>query len=142
MRFLTDHPDDENAQGLWLQIASLYQEELGDYRQAVEAYEHALESGEAPVAEARYRQGECHEKDNSIDLALASYEAAANEGATVDPFRIASLARMAEIAEERGDWGAALSAWQQIQDAGGKAEWTAMAVERIDAIRSSGVVGG
>jgi len=142
VRFLADHPEDENAQGLWLQIASLYQEELGDFRQAVEAYEHALESGETPVAEARYRQGECHEKDNSIDLALASYGAAAQEGAIVDPFRIASLARMAEIAEERGDWGAALSAWQQIQDAGGKPEWTAMADERINAIRSSGVVGG
>ncbi len=142
VRFLAKHPDDDNAQGLWLQIATLYQEELGDYRQAVEAYEHALEGGETPVAEARYRQGECHEKDDNIDLALASYGASAEQGSTVDPFRIASLARVAEIAEERGDWGAAIAAWRQIQDAGGRAEWTTMAVERIEAIRSSGVVGG
>ncbi len=142
VRFLSDHPTDANAQGLWVQIATLYQEELGDYRQAVEAYEHALESGDAPVAEARYRQGECHEKDGNIDQALGSYNSAANEGDLVDPFRIASLARVAEIAEERGDWGTALAAWQQIQDSGGKPEWSAMAIERINAIHSSGVVGG
>ncbi len=142
VRFLSDYPTDDNAKGLWVQIATLYQEELGDYRQAVEAYEHALESGDAPVAEARYRQGECHEKDGNIDQALVSYGVAADQGDLVDPFRIASLARMAEIAEERGDWGAALAAWQQIQDAGGKPEWSAMAMERIDAIRASGVVGG
>ncbi|MCP4293294.1 MAG: tetratricopeptide repeat protein [bacterium] len=142
VRFLANHPSDDNAQGLWLQIATLYQEELGDYRQAVEAYDHAFENSEAPVAEIRYRQGECHEKDKSIDKALASYAGAAEQGELVDPFRIASLARMAEIAEERGDWGAALSAWQEIHDAGGKPEWTAMAIERLQAIRNSGVVGG
>jgi TolA-binding protein len=141
VRFLTKYPQDENAVGLWVQIATLYQEELGDYGKAVEAYGHAVDSGDAPVAEACYRQGECHEKDGNIDKALASYAASADQGGTVDPFRIASLARMAEIAEERGDWGGALSAWQKIQDAGGKPEWTAMATERIEGIRASGVTG-
>jgi|GEM_PF-1723140 len=142
VRFLVDYPDHENAQGLWLQIAGLYQEELGDYHQAVEAYEHALENGDTQPAEARYRQGECHEKLDQMDQALASYAAAADEGATTDPFRIASLARAAEISEERGDWSGAIGAWQRIIDAGGKPEWTQMANERIEAIRSSGVVGG
>ena len=141
VRFLVDHPQHENAQGLWLQIASLYQEELGDYRQAVEAYEHALEAGSAPLNEIRYRQGECYEKAEMMDQALASYETAASQGAITDSFRIASLARLAEIAETRGDWPGAIAAWQRIIEAGGKPEWTQMANERIDAIRAAGVVG-
>ncbi|PID80767.1 hypothetical protein CSB20_05810 [bacterium DOLZORAL124_64_63] len=142
VRYLADYPEGENAEGLWLQVATLYQEELGDYRQAEEAYEHAQENGEAPLAEVRYRQGQCLEKDGDMDGALARYADAAANGPTADPFRIASLARQAEIAEERGDWAEALAAWGQIHDAGGKAEWKALAAERMEAIRSSGVVGG
>ena len=141
VRFLVDHPDHENTQGLWLQIASLYQNELGDWRQAGEAYEHALERGEAPLAEVRYRQGECQEKAGQVDAALAAYSDAADNGGTTDQFRIASLAQIAEISEQRGDWHGALAAWQRIVDANGRPEWTDMARERIAAIQASGVTG-
>ena len=140
-RFIVNHPQHENAQGLWLQVASLYQEELGDYPQAVEAYEHALESGDAPVAEMRYRQGECQEKDNHMEAALAAYEQSAASSPAADPFRVASLARLAEIAEERGDHPAAIRHWQSIVDAGGKPEWTQMAREHITALQSIGMTG-
>ncbi len=142
VRFLSDYPEHENAQGLWLQIATLYQEEVGDYQQAFEAYEHALEYGDAAVAEVRYRQGECQEKNDRLDLATAAYKSAADDGETTDPFRIASLARLAEMAEEKGDWSAAREAWQRILDAGGKPEWSAMARERLELIQTTAVAGG
>jgi TolA-binding protein len=142
VRFIVDHPDHENAQGLWIQVANLYQEELGDYRQAVEAYEHALESGDAPVAEMRYRQGECFEKDGKMEAALGAYEASAGTSPAADAFRIASLARLAEIAEERGDNRTAVGHWQTIISAGGKPEWTQMAQERISLLQSVGMAGG
>jgi len=142
VRFIVDYPGHENAQGLWLQVANLYQEELGDYRQAVEAYDHALEHGEAPLTEVRYRQGECHEKGERMEAALDSYaEAAASDPAT-DPFRVASLARLAEIAEDRGDTRTAVRHWQSIADSGGKLEWTQLAKERITALQSVGMAGG
>jgi len=141
-RFMVDYPNHENAQGLWLTIASLNQDELGDYPSAVESYEHALDRGETGVAEIRYRQGECQEKDGDMESALQSFASAADDGQITDAFRIASLARMAEISEERGDWSGAIGSWQRIIEAGGKPEWTAMAEERIAAIKSTGVVGG
>jgi TolA-binding protein len=140
-RFIVDYPTHDNAKGLWLQVAGLYQDELGDYRQAVEAYGHALETGDAPVAEIRYRQGECQEKDGKIEDALGSYGLAASDGETTDPFRIASLARLAEVAEERGDWSNAVNYWQAIANAGGKPEWTQMAQDRLAEIRAAGYAG-
>lgn len=141
-RYLAKYPQGEHAEGLWLQVATLYQEELGDFKRADEAYERALGNGEAALAEMRYRQGQCLEKEGDIDGALKRYEVAAAQGGPVDPFRIASLARVAEIAEERGDWAAALEAWGLIHDAGGKAEWKALAGERMEAIRGGGLTGG
>jgi TolA-binding protein len=141
-RFMANHPNHENAQGLWLTIASLNQDELGDYPAAVDAYDHALDRGETGLAEVRYRQGECREKEGDVEKALQSFASAADDGQRADAFRIASLARMAEIAEERGDWAGAIGSWQRIIDADGKPEWTAMAEERIAEIRSTGVVGG
>ncbi|RKZ11713.1 hypothetical protein DRQ50_13130, partial [bacterium] len=121
--------------------AHLYQEELGDYRQAVEAYDHALAAGDAPATEIRYRQGECHEKGDRMEGALVAYESSADAGSQADPFRIASLARLAEIAEERGNWSSAIGYWQTIADSGGKPEWVQMAQDRIAALTSSGVTG-
>ena len=142
VRFLSDYPSHENASGLWVQIATLYQEEVGDYQQAVEAYDHALSYGDAPLAEVRYRQGECQEKNDRIDLALTAYGSAADEGQSDNAFRIASLARMAELSEERGDWSAARNAWQRIIDTNGKPEWTEMARERIALIQPTASAGG
>jgi len=142
VRFLADYPDHENTKGLWVQIATLYQEEVGDYQQAVEAYDHALEYGDAPLAEVRYRQGECEEKNERMDLARDYYRSAADEGGQTDPFRIASLARLAELAEEKGDWSTARKTWQRIIDAGGKQEWTDMATERIQLLQDTAVSGG
>ncbi len=137
VRFLSDHPDNENAAGLWLQIANLYKDEVGDFAQAVQAYDQALAAGDAGVAEVRYRQGECREKENRPDLARQAYRACADEGGTTDPFRIAALARLGEMAEERGDWSEATRAWQDIKDAGGKPEWGQMATERLEWIRQA-----
>lgn len=142
VRFVVDYPGHENAKGLWMQVASLYQDELGDYRQAVEAYDHALAGGDASLSEVRYRQGECHEKGDRAEEALASYEEAAATGPADDAFRVASLARLAEIAEDRGDHRTAIRHWQAIADAGGKPEWTQMAKERITALQSVGMAGG
>ncbi|MFH1845018.1 MAG: tetratricopeptide repeat protein, partial [bacterium] len=148
VRFLADFPHHENGRGLWPQIASLYHEELGDYEQAIEAYEAAFASAfenaagqpDAPLAEIRFRQGECHEKLGQLDAALQRYEAAATGPAT-DPFRIASLAQMGKILEERGDWAGAIAAFERIVAADGKPEWTAMAQGRIEAIRNTTIAG-
>ena len=59
-----------------------------------------------------------------------------------DAFRVASLARLAEIAEERGDNRAAIQYWQSIVNAGGKPEWTQMAQDRLGALQSVGLAGG
>ena len=77
-----------------------------------------------------------------LEASLASYEAASDSRPNTDPFRIASLARLAEIAEERGDWGAAVQNWQAIVDAGGKPEWTEMARARIAELQSAQLAGG
>jgi len=86
-----------------------------------------------------------HEKDGQMDAALGSYEAATSAGESsgnsADPFRIASLARLAEVSEERGDWTGALGHWQAIADSGGKPEWVQMATDRMAEIRASGVGG-
>lgn len=126
---------------MWLQIAALYQEELGDWARAVEAYERAAEDPTTPVIEVRYRQGECLEKAGDPDGAIARYEMAA-AGGGADPFRVAALAEIGRIAEERGDWNAAIGAYERIIAAGGKEEWTAMAEGRIAAIREAGVTAG
>ncbi len=138
--FLDRFPTHENAQGLWLQIAALYQEELGDWGAAVEAYEEAGTMGEANLSEVRFRQGECHEKAGDAEAALASYSGAAAGGGT-DPFRIAALAQMGEMLETRGEFEGAISAYQRIVDANGKLEWTDMAQARIAAIREKMVAG-
>ena len=137
-RFMADHPNHENANGLWLQIANIYQEELGDYVNAADAYSHALESTETGAAEIGFRQGECLEKAGDIDGALDRYRFAATGGPT-DPFRIAALAQIGQLSEDRGDWGAAVDAYQRIIDSGGNPEWTQMAQDRITAIREAGV---
>ena len=137
-RFAADYPGHDNAEGVWLQIAALYQEELGDWSRAVDAYERAAAQPDSPLSEIRYRQGECNVKAGDLDGALAAYEQAA-AGVGADPFRVAALAEIGRIAEERGDWDLAIGAYERIIATGGKAEWTAMAEERIRAIREAGV---
>ena len=89
-----------------------------------------------PVAEMRYRQGECYEKDGKMEEALGAYGQSAAASPAADAFRIASLARLAEIAEERGDNRTAVRHWQSIINAGGKPEWTQMATERLSLLQS------
>jgi tetratricopeptide (TPR) repeat protein len=140
-RFLARYPDHENAKGLWQQVGALYQEELGDYSHAVDAYEKALAQDGTNPAEIRFRQGECWEKAGDLEQALASYRKA-DVGSAVDPFRIASLAQIGQILEKRGDWAGAITAYQKIVDAHGKPEWTEMAQGRIAALREMEVAGG
>jgi tetratricopeptide (TPR) repeat protein len=141
LRFLRDFPDHENGKGLWIQIGSIYQEELGEYERAIEAFEKAAEGGEIGLAEIRFRQGECYEKLGQIEEALAAYEGA-DKGEVTDPFRIGSLAQIGQILEDRGDWKGAIAAYQRIVDAQGKPEWTEMAQGRIEAIRATEGAGG
>ncbi len=140
-RFAADHPAHENARGIWLQIAALYQEELGDWTRAVASYDRAAGQDGAPISEIRFRQGECLVKSGDVDGALARFEQA-SAGGGADPFRVAALAEMGRIAEERGDWQRAINVYQQIIAAGGKPEWRAMAEQRIAAIQAAGVVAG
>jgi len=140
-RFAADYPGHENAQGVWLQIAALYQEELGDWPRAVEAYDRAAAQPGSPLAEIHYRQGECLDKAGDVDGALARYGQAADRTGA-DPFKVAALAEIGRIAEERGDWDQAISAYERIIAADGQADWTAMASDRIAAIRESGVTAG
>jgi tetratricopeptide (TPR) repeat protein len=126
---------------LWLEIASLYQGEIGNYQKAIEAYDAASSRNEAPVAEIEYRKGEAYEKAKDVDAAIRSYETSTGAGPVDDPFRIASLANLGEIHEDRGDWAAAVNAYQRIIDVNGKPEWTEMAQQRIEAIREFQVAG-
>jgi len=140
-RFAADYPDHENAKGIWLQIAALYQEELGDWPRAVDAYERAAAQPDSPLTEIRYRQGECRAKAGDGEGARGRFDSAA-AGSGADPFRIAALAEIGRIAEERGDWNAAIGAYERILAAGGKPEWRTLAEERIAAIRAAGVTAG
>jgi TolA-binding protein len=140
-QFVSRYPEHENATGLWLEIASLYQGEIGNYQKAIEAYDAASSRNEAPVAEIEYRKGEAYEKAKDVDAAIRSYETSTGAGPVDDPFRIASLANLGEIHEDRGDWAAAVNAYQRIIDVNGKPEWTEMAQQRIEAIREFQVAG-
>lgn len=140
-RFVADYPDHENARGVWLQIAALYQEELGDWERAVESYERAAAVAGAPITEIRFRQGESLVKAGDIDAALARFEQAA-AGSGADPFRVAALAEIGRIAEDRGDWHKAVAAYERIIATGGKPEWSALAEQRIAAIQAAGVIAG
>ena len=141
MWFIADYPDHENASGLWYQIATLYQDEMGDYTHALEAYAKAETAGEAGPEEIGFRRGECYEKMGRIGDALSAYETAAGVGSPGAPFRIASLAQIGQLSEDRGDWPAAIQAYQQIIKADGNPEWTAMAQGRIAEIQANQTAG-
>jgi tetratricopeptide (TPR) repeat protein len=89
----------ERAKGLSFQIATLYQDELGDYENAAKTYSKALEKGEAGIEEIGYRQGQCYEKLDRIEQAVASYEMSASGADAAAPHRIASLAQIGQISE-------------------------------------------
>jgi len=136
VRFQSEYPDDERAQGISYQIATLYQDELGDYESAIGSYQKVLERGEAAIEEIGYRQGECYEKLERYDEAIASYEMSASGADLTAAHRIASLAQIGELSEERGDWNTAIQAYTRIVHANGKPEWTAMAQGHIAEIQA------
>ena len=138
MLILHDYPESEKAEGIWLQIAALYQEEVGDYEEALKAYGKALERRETAPSEIRYQRGQCLEKLGRLDDALAEYR---QGGDGTDEFALASLSRAAEIHEKRRNWNAALSAYQQIVSSGASPEWVAMAQGRIEFIRQEQAAG-
>ncbi len=136
VRFQMEYPDHERAQGLAYQIATLYQDELGDYENAIEAYQTVLERGEAGIEEIGYRQGQCYEKLERHQEAIASYEMSASGADRTAAHRIASLAQIGQLSEDRGDWNTAIQAYTRIVQANGKPEWTAMAQGRIAEIQA------
>lgn len=138
MLILHDYPDSDKAEGIWLQIAALYQEEVGNYEEALKAYAKAQERGEAGASEVHYQRGQCLEKLNREDDALAEYQGG---GSGSDEFALASLSRIAEIQEERRNWNAALSAYQKIASSAASQEWKAMAEGRIEFIRQEQAAG-
>lgn len=135
---LHDYPESEKADGVWLQIAALYKDEVGNYDEALKAYAKALERGEAGSSEIHYQRGQCLEKLSRVDDALAEYQTAGSGG---DEFSIASLSRIAEVQEERRNWNAALSAYQQIASSAANPDWVAMAQGRIEFIRQEQAAG-
>ncbi len=136
VRFQAEYPDHERAEGIAYQVATLYQDELGDFENAIVAYQKALERGEAAIEEIGYRQGECYEKLDRFDEAIVSYQMSAGGADRTAAHRIASLAQIGELSEERGDWNTAIQAYTQIVHANGKPEWTAMAQGRIAEIQA------
>jgi TolA-binding protein len=138
--FLKLYPTHEKAAGLWLEIASIDQDELGAYGQAIEAYGKALANKDGNPVEIRYRQGECHEKAKDIDSAINSYREA-GKGSGDDPFVIAALAKVGELLEDRGDFRGAVKAYQDILAKATKPEWTAMAQSRVDALQEKAMAG-
>jgi tetratricopeptide (TPR) repeat protein len=138
--FLQQYPTHEKAQGLWTEIAAIYQDEIGAWDSAIEAWERAGELGQGSMAEIRYRQGECHRKAGRLDPAIESFRSAGG-GSGDDPFTIAGLAEMGELLEDRGDWAGAMGAYQSILAKATKPEWTAMAQGRVDAIREMQAAG-
>ncbi len=139
VRFQSDYPDHERGQGIAYQIATLYQDELGDYQNAITAYQQVLERGEAGIEEIGYRQGECFEKLERHEEAIASYEMSASGADRTAPHRIASLAQIGQLSEDRGDWNTAIQAYTRIVQANGKPEWTAMAQGRIAEIQAQSI---
>jgi tetratricopeptide (TPR) repeat protein len=136
VRFQSEYPTDERANGIWSQIAAIYQDELGDYDSAIASYDKALQKGEMNVEEIGYKQGECYEKLGRINDALTSYEASAGGGDRSAPHRIASLAQIGQLSEDMGDWGTAMNAYTRIVNSNVKPEWTAMAEGRIQEIKA------
>ena len=137
MRFQSEYPDDERSNGIWLQIATLYQEELGDFTNALDAYALALEKGEGGIEEIGYRQGQCNEKLGRTADAIACYESSAAGADKEAPHRIASLVQIGQLSEDLGDWGTALQAYTRIVSSDVKPEWTAMAQGRIQEIQAN-----
>jgi len=135
-RLLEIFPEHEKRGEVMLQIAIVYQEELGDYQKAIDAYQTAVGEASDREAEINYRIGECHEKLHDTDLALQIYERAGHSGASTDPYRIAGLAEVAEIHEARRDWSKALEVYKEIATSGGKPEWKEMAEAKIAAIEA------
>jgi tetratricopeptide (TPR) repeat protein len=140
MLVLHDYPESEKSAGVWLQIAAIYQQEMGSYDDALKAYDEALARGEASPAEIHYQRGQCLEKLNRLDDAIAIYRSAADSGGS-DPFVLASLNRIAEIHEERHDWAAAVAAYQQILRSGAGDDWISMAQARIEFIQEERAAG-
>ena len=136
LRFQAEYPDNERSQGLSHQIATLYQDEMGDYESAIESYQTSLERGEAGIEEIGYRQGQCYEKLDRFEEAIASYEMSASGADRTAPHRIASLAQIGQLSEDRGDWNTAIQAYTRIVQSNGKPEWTAMAQGRIAEIQA------
>ena len=136
VRFQVDYPEDERAAGLSYQIATLYHDEMGDYENAVAAYDAAMAQGDAGIEEIGYRKGECYEKLGRIADALASYEDSASGRDLTAPHRIASLAQIGQLSEDAADWQTAVNAYNRIVQANGKPEWTAMAQGRLEEIRA------
>ncbi|RLA42578.1 MAG: hypothetical protein DRQ97_13815, partial [Gammaproteobacteria bacterium] len=138
MLIIHDYPESDKAAGGWLQIAALYQEEVGNYDEALKAYAKALERGEAGPSEIHYQRGQCLERLTRVDDALAEYEAGGNGR---DDFALAALSRIAEIHEKRGNWNAALAAYQKIASSGASQDWVGMAEGRIEFIRQEQAAG-
>jgi TolA-binding protein len=136
LRFQMEYPDDERARGISYQVATLYQDELGDYEAAIATYQKVLERGEGGIEEIGYRQGQCYEKLERFAEAIASYEMSASGADRAAPHRIASLAQIGQLSEDRGDWNTAIQAYTRIVQANGKPEWTAMAQGRISEIQA------
>ncbi len=136
LRFQGEYPDHERSQGLAYQIATLYQDEMGDYESAIGTFQKALERGEAAIEEIGYRQGQCYEKMDRLDEAIASYEMSASGADRTAAHRIASLAQIGQLSEDRGDWNTAIQAYTRIVQSNGKPEWTAMAQGRIAEIQA------
>jgi TolA-binding protein len=137
LRLKSEYPDSERAQGVWYSIAGLYQDELGDYSGAIDAWDKSFAEESATIEEVAYRKGECYEKMDQIEQAIASYDESGLGAEMESSFRIASLARLGELSEQKGDWTTAVHAWNRIIETNGKPEWTAMAQTRIQEIQST-----
>jgi TolA-binding protein len=135
-RVVERFPGHEKRAELRLQVGVVFQDEMGAYGDAVGAYRAALEEPGLNPAEVHYRIGECHQKLEQLEEALASFMDAAEAGPESDPYRIAALAEAGEIFEKRSQWQAALEVYKSIKSAGGKSEWTELAEARIAAVEA------
>lgn len=123
--------DDARALDVAIQLGDLHLQE-GRVDAAIAEFQRArtLVENEDRAAEFGFRIGDAQEQAGREDEAFATYRRIWRVGRADDPFRLATVARIAALAEAREDWKTARSAWGDLSRNSPDVDLSAAARER------------
>lgn len=113
-RLLTRVSDPQRRAALLLQLAQM-KEQNGQALEAVEFYEK-IPASASEYPQARYLLGDIYSKAGQVELEVRSYEPLLAQGAKDDPYRIAALARLAELYISQGKAKKAYDVYADVAD--------------------------